>query len=172
MKIQFGVAALIISFFAIGSSALAESDASDKNLGVGCVIGAPTALSVRYNAAADHSFDAQLSFNSRNYMLLYGDYLFLFKDVFQSDEKFVQQLTPYVGIGPLLAIATRKNHDTDNYFDRSDTALAIAARIPFGIEWRYDKIPLGIGIEAAPGIVIIPSTMGFLQAGMTFRFYF
>lgn len=148
-----------------------SAHADEKKLGLGFVIGDPTALSLRHNLTSEKAYDVQLAFPPGHYMLAYGDYLFQFHGILGSGNKFVDGLTPYVGVGALLATGTRHDHDKDGYFQERDDHLALAARIPFGIEWVWDKAPIGIGVELAPGIVVVPATNGFVNAGITLRYY-
>jgi len=149
-----------------------NSYAASKKFGAGFILGDPTALSVRYDQSEERAWDAQLAFGISDYFLIYGDYLVKFPGVFNSTEKFIEQLTPYAGIGPAFIFASKKDHPRGSYFDNRDDRFALAVRIPFGIEWRYDKFPIGIGLEIAPGIVIVPNTDGFLHGGVSFRYYF
>ena len=150
---------------------VAPSFAAEHKVGVGFVLGDPNALSAKYEFSGLHAVDAQISF-SNDYVLLYGDYHWRFPGIFQSDQKFVQQLTPYMGAGPVLVFASKGDHGKGNYFDKHDDRMALGARLPFGIEWRWDKVPLGVGLEIAPGVVVVPATTAFLHGGVTFRYYF
>lgn len=161
---------VVIGFCLLYASVSAA--AKDKDLGVGFVLGDPTALSVRHDLNRQNAVDAQLGFFSRHYLLLYGDYLFLFHDAFGRQNKFIAQLTPYVGVGGLFALGTNSDHDKGNYFHDRDDRLAIGVRVPVGVEWRWDKVPLGVGLEIAPGIAVIPGTTGFINAGLSLRYYF
>lgn len=149
-----------------------NSFANGKKMGAGFILGDPTALSFRYDQNETRAWDAQMAFSLSDYFLIYGDYLVKFPGVFNSSDKFIEQLTPYAGVGPVLVFASRKDHTRGSYFDKRDDSFAFAIRIPFGIEWRYDKFPIGIGLEIAPGIVIMPNTDGFLHGGVSFRYYF
>lgn len=155
-------------------AAAGNVQASERKYGIGFVLGNPTALSGRYNMAKDKALDLQFAFDSGNWILFYGDYLIKFPGVFNSHEEFIEALTPYAGIGPVAAIGQGKDHDRGDYFDKRSDSFALAVRIPFGIEWMNPnpKMPIGIGLELAPGIVIVPRTDGFLHGGVTFRYYF
>ncbi|MBX3020034.1 MAG: hypothetical protein KF799_00030 [Bdellovibrionales bacterium] len=146
--------------------------AEGKKYGVGFVLGDPSALSFRYDQTKEKAWDAQLAFSMSEYVLFYGDYLVKFPGVFNSEQEFVQQLTPYAGAGPVLVFASDNDHSRGSYFDKRSDSFAAGVRIPFGIEWRSDQFPVGIGLEIAPGIVILPNTDGFLHGGVSFRYYF
>lgn len=160
----------LIWLAAVSAANLAHGE--DKRFGIGFVLGDPTALSFKYNLSHEHSIDAQLSFGGADWILLYGDYHWRFPGIFNSNEKFIKELTPYLGAGPILVFASRRDHPKGNYFDRRSDSMALGLRLPFGIEWVWDRVPIGIGLEVAPGIVIAPATSGFLHGGVTFRYYF
>lgn len=149
-----------------------KANAEIRKTGVGFVLGEPTALSAKFFLPYDRGIDVQLSINSRDYFLIYGDYLFHFPGLFGRQNEFLDKLYPYAGVGPLLAFGNSSYHAEGQYFDNHDDRFALGARVPFGAEWLWDKAPLGIGLELAPGVMIAPSTVGFLQGGISFRFYF
>lgn len=157
--------------FIIAFSAV-HAQAAEKKYGIGFILGDPTALSGKYNMSHEHAIDLQLAFNASDFLLVYGDYHWKFPGIFNSSDKFIQELTPYMGAGPVVAIASKKDHKKGDYFDKRNDSFAMGVRLPFGIEWVWDKVPLGIGLEIAPGIVVVPSTDGFLHGGVTFRYYF
>lgn len=136
-------------------------------VGVGFVLGEPTALSARWNRNSEQALDLQFAFFRDDYMLVYGDYLFLYPKIVK-----LKHLTPYVGVGPLFAIATDDDHERGRYFDERDDDFALGVRVPFGFEWRLDRVPLGLGAEIAPGIVVLPATEALVQAGLSLRYYF
>jgi hypothetical protein len=166
------LAGLMVAFTITIAFAAPPAQAEDKAFGVGFTLGDPTALSGRMNLSHERAADVGLSFFSRDYVLVYGDYLFKFPGIWSDTERLLDRMTPYMGVGPLLALARKKDHPRGNYFDERDDSVAAGMRVPFGVEWLWDKAPIGIGLEVAPGIVIIPSTTGFLQGGISLRYYF
>lgn len=153
-----------------------QAFAEGPGLGVGLILGYPTALSAKYFTRTDKALDFGLAYDFDDYLLLHGDYLHHFRGVFKSDEKFVRALTPYVGVGPVLVFDTG-NEDVHrrrgrDYFDDEDGDLALGLRIPVGLEWISDEFPVGVSLEIAPGIVVIPATDAFVQGGVAARYYF
>lgn len=144
-----------------------------QNLGVGIILGAPTALSLKYFVSEERAFDGGLAFDLDDYILLYGDFLHHFPGAFTGGEEFLAQITPYVGAGPLIIVATdeRRKHKRD-YFDDKDDDVALGLRIPLGMEWRSDRIPVGVALEVAPGLTVLPGTEAFVQGGLALRYYF
>lgn len=144
---------------------------ADDKFGVGFKLGEPSSLSGKYIVDAKVAYDAQISFTTRDYLVIYGDRLFHFPDLI-TQNSMSERLSPYVGVGPLFVFQMRKDHDKGQYFNERDDKLAFGVRVPFGIEWMWEKVPLGIGLELAPGIMVLPATIGILQGGLSLRYYF
>lgn len=172
MLIRFLFTLAVSLTLSIGSNAFAK----EPSWGIGLILGSPTALSAKHYMANSKAVDMGLAYNIHDYFLLYGDYLHHFRGVFKTEEKFVNDLTPYVGVGPVLVFDTgngdyHRRHDRD-YFDDEHGDVALGVRIPLGIEWISDQIPLGVSLEIAPGIVVLPATDAFIQGGVAARYYF
>jgi hypothetical protein len=135
--------------------------------GVGVILGDPTALSVKHFMGTD-AIDAGLSFGHHE-VLLYGDYLKHFPGKLGSQNAFISNLTPYIGVGPVIAFGDNdKNH---HFIEDDDDEFAFGGRIPFGAEWMSKEIPLGISLEIVPGITVVPETDAFVQGGLAIRYY-
>lgn len=152
---------------------LPASYGASKKFGAGVLLGDPTALSAKYFLDNRTAVDAGLSFGG-HYFMLFGDYLKHFPGSIKANNAFISSLNPYVGVGPLIAIDTEEDrHDKHHHiFEDDDDDFALAARIPLGIEWLANEIPLGISLEIVPGIVIVPATEAFFQGGLAIRYYF
>lgn len=152
---------------------------ADKTFGVGVLLGDPTALSGKLLFGTNQAVDGGIAF-SKYYTLIFADYLQQFPGALGKQNSFVARLTPYVGIGPLFAFSDHdhdhdgkhNHHNHDDYFGDDDDDFGLGARIPFGIEWMAPNIPLGVSLELVPGLMIIPHTDAFLQAGLAIRYYF
>jgi hypothetical protein len=163
--------------FALIGGAATSAHAADAggNFGLGFQLGDPAAITIKDNLSETRAFDAGIAFNLAEWTLIYGDYLFKMPGLFGNKNSFVQQTTPYIGIGPMLVISNESVGDTRNqrYFSSSNSAkVALAARVPVGAEWRAPTMPLGVYLELDPGIVILPATFSFIQIGFGARFYF
>ncbi len=148
------------------------SFAEEGKFGLGFVIGDPTAVSAKYFLSEDSAIDLQGSISGRDYFLLWSDYLYYFSPSSKGFARFANRFHSYVGIGALGAFATRSDHSRGNFFDKRDDDFAIGARVPFGVEWFFKKVPLGIGLEVVPTAIITPTTKGVLMGGLSLRFYF
>lgn len=138
--------------------------------GAGIVIGAPTGFTGKYFLNPEGAIDFGLAFYFSNLILFYGDYLWHFPGAFGRSSQFVSQLTPYVGVGAVMLLWTA--YGVRHYYDHATAGMGLGMRIPLGIEWRPSHPPLGVFIELAPGIGIVPGTFGFFQGGIGIRYYF
>lgn len=146
-----------------------------KNVGLGGMLGTPPALSGKFFMGATRAVDLNLSFSDDS-ILVFGDYLAHFPGTFGKQNAFIARLTPYVGVGPTLAFSSDDDDDRDdddNYFgDDDDDDFAIGGRIPLGVEWIGQQFPIGVALELAPGLVVLPETDAFIHASLIVRYYF
>jgi len=144
-----------------------------RDFGLGIVIGEPTGLSAKLWTAPLNAIDFGLAFSFNDYALLFSDYLFHFPGSLGRSSPFVTQLTPYVGIGAVIAFANDRDSDKDRkFFGRGRDTLGLGVRVPLGIEWMPPNPRLGVFIELVPGISLVPSTSGFIEGGIGVRYYF
>lgn len=153
----------------------AEARTSGGPFGLGILLGEPTAITAKYWIANDRAIDAGLSFNLDKWFLIYGDWHAEFPGAFGRRNQFISDLSPYVGIGGLVVVSNRNEAETrkEKYFsDTSSSKTALGFRIPLGIEWQPNRVPVGVFLELVPGLTIIPGTTGFVQGGLGAIFYF
>lgn len=172
--------ATLVLLFGLGNLPLtahaAEANtgtAQTQKFGLGIVIGEPTGLSGKLWLNRDRAIDFGLSFSFSDYVLIFSDYLFHYPGALGRSSTFTTQLTPYVGIGGVLAYANERNYYKDRHFfgTRRDS-LGLGLRVPLGIEWVPGRPPLGVFVELVPGISLIPSTSGIFEGGIGIRYYF
>jgi hypothetical protein len=143
--------------------------------GLGLQLGDPSGFVMKYHLDSRVAIDAGLSFAFDRWILLYSDWIWHVPGGFGNQNEFISQLNPYVGAGGLFVVSAKSEAEVrrEKYFsDSSSTRIALGVRVPIGVEWRASRIPLGIYIEIAPGLTIIPATNGFVQGGIGGRFYF
>ena len=166
---------LIFTLLIITSAASITHAASmNGRFGVGIILGGPTGLSGKYFLDREQAIDVGLAFDIDDFVLIYGDYLKHFPGAFGAREKFFTELTPYIGVGPVIVLDSDDRKRNDRYFADDDDDFGVGVRIPLGIEWmsQNPKIPIGIALEIVPGMIIIPGTDLFFQGGVAFRYYF
>jgi len=161
------------SSFAFGKTVTPQSADSLRGFGIGVVVGEPTGLSAKLWLDREKALDFGLAFSFDDYVLLYSDYLFHFPGALGRSSLFVTQLTPYVGIGGVIAFNNNRYSDKDRTFsERGRDSVGVGVRIPLGLEWIPARPPLGVFLELVPGISIIPRTSGFIEGGVGVRYYF
>jgi hypothetical protein len=138
-------------------------------MGIGAFLGHPAGLSGKYFMRNHEAIDAAISYGN-NELILYGDYLRHFPGAFGKQNAFVSSLSPYVGIGPIFAFSDG-DKDNNKFIDDEED-FSFGGRIPVGVEWISKEIPVGLSLEIAPGMAIIPETEGFVQGGLAIRYYF
>jgi hypothetical protein len=144
-----------------------------RPFGLGVVIGEPTGLSAKYWLTSKHAIDFGLAYSFNSFVEVFADYLFHFPGVFGASSQFTTQLTPYIGIGGIFFGSTNGVNSRNNHYFTSDGSTAgLGLRLPLGIEWSPMDPPIGVFVELVPGLGIIPSTFGFLEAGIGVRYYF
>ncbi len=149
----------------------AWATAHSDEFGLGIMLGDPSGISGRLNLGSKAALDFGLAFSVNSDVTFLVDYLFQFPHAFHSTSQFISQITPYLGIGGVLALGTQ----TTLYragFRYSAGSATFGVRIPVGLEWRPSTPSLGIFLELAPGLFILPSTQGLIQGDIGIRFYF
>jgi len=134
-----------------------DNDLSGR-LGVGVLLGEPTGLSVKYflneTIAVDGGFG--WSFHDETDPHLHADLLWHKFDLISVPEG---QLPVYVGIG-----GRAKFRDDDD--DR------VGFRLPIGISYIFEDLPMDVFAEVAPIIDFTPSTRGGFNIGVGVRWWF
>ena len=172
LKLFVSIGLFLLSLPSLGAGPL-RTPTTAKDVGLGVVFGNPTAITGKIFIGREQAIDGGLSFAERDYFLVYGDYLVHYPGSLGHNNEFVSKLIPYVGAGAILVFANRRDDRYDGkYFRRSEDSFALGARIPLGVEWMAATLPIGVFLELAPGITIVPSTQGFIQAGLGVRYYF
>lgn len=162
MKKLLPILALLLS-----SSAFAKPG----GLGVGVLLGDPTALSAKYFMQGNDAIDGGIAFGHHE-LLLFADVLRHFPGKFGSRNEFVSALNPYVGVGPVVAFSDGDKDHSHHVIEDDDDDFGIGGRIPIGVEWTDKEMPIGVSLEIAPGAIIVPSTNAFIQGGVAVRYYF
>jgi hypothetical protein len=169
------LALLMIEALVIPDSVAARvTDAPAHPLAAGATLGSPTGLTGKLWLDRKSAVDLGLAFSFDSFFLVYADYLAHFPSGFAGRETpaFFRELTPYFGIGGVLFISTNSLRHDGRYFTAGGSSAGLGVRIPLGIEWRPVDPRLGVYVEIAPGVGVVPSTFGFLQGGLGIRFYF
>ncbi len=160
------------SLFIFGFMFCASLSWGSNDFGAGIFLGDPTAITIKYWRDKQIAFDAGMGFAVANYFIFYGDYLYHFPQAFKHKEPFLAQLTPYVGVGGIMAVTTNDRSQNYAYYGKNSGSFGLGVKVPVGIEWRPREPSLGVFVEIAPGISIIPATTAIFTGGIGVRYYF
>lgn len=163
---------LLLSLISVSLLALvlnfntAQAQKSENKVGLGLMVGEPTGLSFKAWTSETTAFDAGLAWSLGRYdaVNIHADYLWHNFNLFGDDiEK--GQLPIYYGIGGRIIFA-------DDYPDPGDENAILGARIPVGVNYLFDDSPVGLFLEVAPIVNIVPETDFDLDGSLGVRFYF
>src|SRR5262245_22531971 len=128
-KISTTLSAITILIFA-SSPSLANSPGSNR-FGAGVIIGSPTALTGKYWTTQDQALDFGISFWGYHWTMIYGDYHWYWLGLFGHKNKFVSELSLYVGIGGGLTFWSERRDCTRWVCERTgESGTAVFARVP------------------------------------------
>jgi hypothetical protein len=144
-----------------------------RDFGIGIAIGNPTAVTGKVWLTSASAMDFGLAYSSRDYTLVYGDYLLHSTGLFGSNH-LSNRLTTYIGIGLGIYSWDRNYYYEDRPagWRRKEGDVGVYARIPLGVEWTPSEPPLGVFAELVPGISVIPSIDTIINAAIGIRYYF
>ena len=150
---------LVLVLLMLGATSDAEAQRRRRSLGgqrysanglfgVGLELGAPTGFNGKYFLASDRALNFGIGviydryyYDERDGLHLYLDYLF---HPFSLTNNPTFQLPFYVGIGGRI-------WDFDDYRgnDRYDDGYALGARVPLGLAFDFNNVPLDIFVQLA-----------------------
>ncbi|MBC7429786.1 MAG: hypothetical protein H7336_14320 [Bacteriovorax sp.] len=126
--------------------------------GLGIVFGDPSGITYQRKFTDQQFADFYFAYNWDNETLFMADYKFRLPGLFPSNIPVM----PYVGIGAYLKFKDHK-HDDD---------VALAVRIPLGIEWKIPQAPVTVFGELVPALQLVDRTDGDFQGGIGARYFF
>ncbi|HPW17659.1 MAG TPA: DUF3996 domain-containing protein [Candidatus Aminicenantes bacterium] len=135
---------------------------SNRNVGLGIILGEPTGLTFKLWNKEAMAFDAAAawSFVGGTYFQIHGDMLFHNFNLFRVE---TGRMSLYYGAGARIKFAE------DGAGGRDTT---VSLRVPFGLAYEFDKTPVEIFMEIVPMLDLIPSTHFQMAGAVGFRYYF
>lgn len=148
----------LATFLTFSFHTLSQAQDTSKDLGIGFMVGEPTGLSLKSWTGGNNAFDLGLAWSLGRYdaINIHGDYLWHNYNVFSEVDEGTLPL--YYGIGGRLILA--------------ENDAIIGARVPVGINYLFEDSPIGLFLEVAPVINLVPSTDFDVDGGLGVRFYF
>lgn len=144
----------------------AHAQKSENKVGLGLMVGEPTGISFKAWTSETNAIDAGLAWSVGRYDAInfHADYLWHHFDIF-GDEIDHGQLPVYYGVGGRIVFA-------DDYPDQGDENVVLGVRVPAGINYLFEDSPIGLFLEIAPVVNIIPETDFDLDSSLGVRYYF
>ncbi|MFO8029848.1 MAG: DUF3996 domain-containing protein [Cyclonatronaceae bacterium] len=135
---------------------MVEAQNTERNKGLGAILGDPTGVSLSYWTSNANAFSAGAAWHFVNNpsMHLHVDYLFYRFDIIQPSQG---SLPLYFGLGGRIR------------FDNNDT---FGVRFPLGIAYHFKDDPLEIFLEIVPVLDLVPGTDVNGNSGIGIRYYF
>jgi hypothetical protein len=126
--------------------------------GAGLMLGEPTGVSLKYFMSDTLAVDGAIgwSFRDETDPYLHSDFLWHNFDLLPVPRG---QLPVYVGIGGWA-----------KFLESEDNRAGM--RVPLGVSYIFDNLPLDIFAEIAPTVEFTPSTRGGFTAGVGARWWF
>jgi hypothetical protein len=128
------------------------------SFGIGLIAGEPTGLTLKYWFTDRMAMDlgAGWSFAGEDSLQLSGDWLYHVFDLVHVDHG---ELPFYVGLGGRL-----------KFSDNGDTRVGV--RLPIGMAYEFEDVPLELFAEVAPVIDVAPATQLKWNGGIGIRYFF
>lgn len=167
----FGLAAVFLWCAPI-PTASASQVATSKKFGIGGMLGSPTGLSMKYFFAKPHAIDIGLGFQWFGHAALGIHVDYKFHIYLAKPEPF--ELPLYFGVGPKLFIWF---HDHCHYYwggkdHCREGFVGFGIRIPIGVAFHFNKVPLDVFLEIVPGVGFFPWFGMFVDGAVGVRYYF
>ena len=130
------------------------------NIGAGFILGDPSGLTAKLFLGSNDAIDIGIG-ESADDLYIYADYLHHFVNVFP-----VSELAFYLGFGAGFHDWEKNNRNEHEEENRIDV------RIPFGLEYTFKKVPIGLFLELVPALRVIPDIDFDIRGGLGARYYF
>jgi len=156
----------VMTAFAIASICIGVAVARPQGIGLGLMAGEPSGFSAKSWTGPHVALDAGLGYSYVWYgeaLQIHGDVLWHTSSLLQSSQDGYLPL--YIGLGARVKLANEYGHQ--------DYPLRAGLRIPFGLEYVFASVPIGLFFELVPVIDLTPDARGFGgNSAVGFRYYF
>ena len=135
----------------------ATAQAQDEGFGVGVILGEPTGLTIKswFDEHSALDFATGWSFEGRTSFHIHGSWLYHDFDLIPVERG---ALPVYAGIG-------------GRYKYRSGRGDRLGVRVPVGLAYHFEDVPLEAFAEVGPIVDVAPSTSVRLTGGIGLRWY-
>ena len=155
----------ILTALAIAGICVGIAVARPEGIGLGLMAGEPSGFSAKVWTGPHVALDAGLGYSYWWYgqaLQIHGDVLWHTNSLTQSPDGY---LPLYIGLGARVKLANEANEQT--------YPLRAGLRIPFGLEYVFASVPIGLFVELVPIFDLTPDARGFSgNSAIGFRYYF
>lgn len=145
----------ILIIFIILFSNFQNLSAQRAKLGIGIILGKPTGITSKYWINSNSAFVGGLSWSIKD------NALYMHLDYVKHDYTLIRvnrgKLAVYYGIGGKFMLAKETN---------------IGVRMPVGLNYIFQSLPIDLFLEIVPSLILIPSTDFDLDGGIGMRYFF
>jgi hypothetical protein len=157
---------------ALAPPAHASEVGQTKRFGLGLILGQPTGISVKYYFTPKHALTGGVGVGwwaGQNFHV-HVDYGYHFSLARTADF----DLALWVGGGVKFFIYYYNYHPywDPHWQDHDYGRFGLGLRVPVGLGFHLNRVPLDIFLEIAPGIAFLPWIDGFADGGVGVRYYF
>ena len=153
----------MIKFFLIITFLVSTQSFAQRNMtknGIGLILGTPGAgISIKFLNSGYRHFNGAVAWDSNDknndaYLHLHADYIFKRWRIF---DRSATNFETFLGAGLLL---TTRDSET------------FAVRLPLGLSYTFNEVPIDTFIELVPQLGLIPDTKFDINAAFAIRFLF
>jgi len=133
--------------------------------GIGLIVGEPTGISWKYHLSDGNALDGALGYSPFDRLRIHIDYLW-------KSRAFGDRRVEFSYGGGLAFGLGRRNPDgRPGIFGNVVQEGAIALRFAAGLSYVFPRIPLEVGLEAAPLLILGPEASWGIDGALFARYY-
>ncbi len=166
---SFGLLAFVTLFVAVSHKAAA---AQDRDVGIGIVLAGPTGISFQQNFDEFSAVQGAIAYNFGGFLLVQGDYILKNSKIFNIEPGYGKLYLTYGGGARLEIGEGRENVVFVDNHKAGNEEFAIAARVPVGVQYYFQKAPFDVFAEFAPMLYLVPGTDFSAEVALGGRFNF
>ncbi|HEX4923224.1 MAG TPA: hypothetical protein VFV50_04030 [Bdellovibrionales bacterium] len=149
---------LVLLMSLIAGPAFATPADREDDLGVGAMAGTVTGVTATKWMDTHRAFDIAYGANPDAESQVHADHLWTF------EAGLPWRIMPYGGVG----LGAGFNRELDN----QERDIDAFARVPVGLSWYADRVPVGVFAEIAPSFIVTPVATGYMDANLGARYHF
>jgi hypothetical protein len=157
--------------FAASNAAHATQVGHGRDFGLGVTLGAPSGLSLEFFLNPKHAINVAVGsgFYGGHALQVHVDYQWYVAKLTQTS---AFELPLYIGLGGRFNFWYS---ESDHHYwggDKHNGRIGAGLRVPIGIDFQLNKVPLDIFVEVVPGLGVFPGVGVFVDGAVGVRYYF